>query len=58
MCWLMSFFPPVQLTINDDGGACGRGSSALTFTAQPGVDYWIIVNAYSKSIASTVACVE
>jgi hypothetical protein len=46
----------MQLTINDDGGACGRGSSALTFTAQPGVDYWIIVNAYSKSIVSTTTC--
>jgi hypothetical protein len=40
------------VTINDDGGSCGRGSSALTFTAQPGVDYWIIVSAYSKLIVS------
>jgi hypothetical protein len=51
---IVVFFPAllVQLTINDDGGACGRGSSALTFTAQPGVDYWIIVSAYSKLIVS------
>jgi hypothetical protein len=42
-----------QLVLNDDGGACGRGSSALTFTAQPGVDYWIIVSAYSTSVVST-----